>query len=95
MTSAVLVGGNAVLMEEEDFSSDCTASLVGASVNWLSPMLFAGALVVLTSPALSWRSLPRHGYALTNPVFSVPDSLDELLLWCHEQRSPPPGPCSL
>ena len=95
MTSAVLMGEKAVRMGLEEAFNDRAASAAGASLNWLALPLLAEAPVLLTTLAFSWRSSPLQDYALTSPVFSVLDSIDEWLFWRHEQRWPPPRPCSL
>lgn len=95
MTSAVLMGEKAVRIGLEEAFNGRAASAAGASLNWLSLPLLAGPPVLLTSLGFSWRSSPLQNYALTNPLFSVLDSIDEWLVWCHEQRWPPLRPCSL
>ena len=67
MTSTLLAGETAVRMELEEGFNDRAASIAGASVDWLALLSMTGPPVVLTSPALSWRSSPLHDYALTDP----------------------------
>lgn len=95
MTFAVLVGEKFGQMGLKEAFNDGASSAVGASFNWLALLSLTGALVVLTSSAFRWKPSLFHDYVLTNAVASVPDSIDERLLWCHEQRWPPPRPYSL